>query len=549
MNKNWNYNKKVGLEKDNSLGNINTPPDVAKKIVEKFVDLNLVTKSFKFLEPCVGTGSFYFAIVDHLSKKFRIKYILENMVYAYELDQNAIKILKIKVKEKYGVDIKYTKIFQGNFILQNIKEIFDYVITNPPYVASSKLKPDGFETREQMIAKYIQIVDKNINKKSDIYIYFFVKSLNLLKQNGKQIFLCSDSWLDTNFGKVLKNYLVKDYNLDTIVSHRLFSLFRDDTSPVITVISKSDNNKTEVFQLDTEDFNFTDKDMSFSLSKKDFLSKINNDSVNKRNLFILFGKEYLESESFLKENNINLTKLKNLVKIESSSTTFNDLKKKEALLTGIKKDKIFFQIQARINKPPNYKNNIKLDELLYSVNKEVAKDLLDFKENNVYLSTIIDRYPLLFYLKGEKTFHVSKYLSMHFIGKNKNIELMPILINNLVSMYMIEVYLKEGTRKTLRVGEMGFGKELRKNDILELPVLNIDNLKQDSIDKILEHQKVLENIVLYNIEEACENKEYIAIQNIILEDLKINLTFSELKEKVLNFYFRRMRNIKKILKD
>lgn len=549
MSKNWNYNKKVGLEKDNSLGNTNTPPDVAKQIVEKLVDLSLVTKSFKFLEPCVGTGSFYFAMVDHLTKKFPVKHVLDNMVYAYELDQNALKILKVKVKEKYGVDIKSTKIFQGNFILQNIKEKFDYVITNPPYISSSKLKPDGFKTREEMIAKYIQIVDKNINKKSDIYIYFFIKSLNLLKPNGKQIFLCSDSWLDTNFGQVLKNYLVKDYNLDMIVSHRLFSLFRDDTSPITTIISKSDNNKTEVYQLDSKDFNFTNQDMSFSLTKEDFILKINNDEINKRNLFILFGKEYFEGESFLKENGDRLTKLKNLVKIESSSTTFNDLKKMDALLTGKKKDKIFFQIQARINKPPNYKNNIKIDELLYSVDKEIAKDLLDFKKNNVYLSTIIDRYPLLFYVKGKKTFHVSKYLSMKFLDQNLDIELMPILINNLVTMYMVEIYLKEGTRKTLRVGEMGFGKELRKNEIVELPVLNLKKITKQSIDKILIHQKKLEDVVLYNIEEACKNEDYIAIQNIILEDLKINLNFTELKDKVLSLYFRRMRNIKKILKD
>jgi methylase of polypeptide subunit release factors len=543
MTKNWHYNKKVGIEKNNSLGNTNTPPEVATLVVEKLVDLSTVTKDSRFLEPCVGVGSFYFAMVDHLAKKFDIKHILNNMIYAYEIDPFSLEVLKKQAKKKYKMVPK--NIFLGNFITTKIKINFDYAITNPPYIASSKMNFDGFESREKMIEKYQSIVDAGISKKADMYVYFFIKTLQLLKEGGKQILLCSDSWLDTNFGDTIKSYLSKDYNLDLLVSYRLHSLFRDDTSPVLTVVSKSKNDSTRIYQLDENEQDFETNPPSFELSKKALAKYLNDQSVNKRNLLVLFGKEYLEGESFKENNQDKLIKFKDLIAMDSSSVTFNDLKKQGVLIEGQEINKIFFQIQARINKPPNYKNSIKPSELLYSL--DVSKNVdIDLKQDNAYLSTIIDRYPLVFYVKKQPTYHVSKYLSLSFIEKNK-IELMPIVISNLVSLYMIEVFVKEGTRKTLRVGEMGFGKELRKSELENLSILNLNKLSSAAIDKILAHQKNLEKVVVFNIEEALKNVDYVEIQKIILSDLNISLTFEELKEQVLNLYFRRMRNVKKLI--
>lgn len=549
MSKNWNYNKKIGLEKDKSLGNTNTPIETARSLVKKFVNLNEINKNSTFLEPCVGTGSFYFALVDHLSQKFEIKHILENMLYAYEIDEIALNIFKEEIKKRYpNIDLKKTNIFLGNFLKEKVDKKFNFVITNPPYISSSKINTDpDFSSRESFISYLRNTIDTDIDKKADIYIYFFIKTLNLLKENGKQIFLCSDSWLDSNFGSVLKKYLKKSFNLDIIISHRLHSLFRDDTSAITTIISKSNNNKTDVYQLDLKDFNFDESNITFSLSRDEFLKRIDDEKTKKRNLLILFGDDYIKGEEFLIKNKNNLIKLNKIIDIKTSTTTFNDLKKKNVLIENSDDYyKIFFQIQARVNKPPNYKNNILKNELIYSIKDEDSTDILSLEENNTYLSTIIDRYPLLFYVKNEKTYHVSKYLSLKFIDQKIPVELLPISINNLVTMYMIEVFLKEGTRKTLRVGEMGFGKEIRKSELQDLPILDITKLSHSAKNKILKNQKELENKILYNIETACSDKNYLSIQQTILDDLKIEISLEDLKKQVLKMYFRRMRNIAKI---
>jgi len=50
---------------------------------------------------------------------------------------------------------------------------------------------------------------KNIDKKSDYYIYFYLKGLSLLNPEGIFCFITSNSWLDVGYGRVLQEFLIK----------------------------------------------------------------------------------------------------------------------------------------------------------------------------------------------------------------------------------------------------------------------------------------------------------------------------------------------------
>lgn len=547
----WHYNKVVGIKINKKLGNTNTSDKLSEFLVG-FINIENITNESRFLEPAVGAGSFYFAILNLLiEKEFKIDYIVENMIYAYDIDSKALSVLKSQLKTKYNYEVnENTKIFNSNFLTEEVKNIkFDYVITNPPYISNKNIEIDeNFNSKEEYIKFLREQIDKDIATVSDVYMYFKIKCLNLLKDNGLSIFLCSDSWIDSKFGEVLKNYILEDdYNLDLLVNSQLYPFFRDDTNAILTIISKSNKNSTQIVNLREELSNVDmSKIQSYEINKKDLKILFKDESVlNKRNALILFYDFYFNINNFYLENANKFCKIGEDFTIETTSLTQNSMLSSN-MLTEYNENLIpvFWQIQARVNKLPNYKNKIEKEDLVYSVLLENIPEKYqeNIKENNFYLSNVIDRFPLFFNVE-EKTFQVSKYFS--FLNKNnkhKNFE----DISRLLSVYSIldmELNLKEGTRKTLRKGECGLAKEIKKSDLESIRIP-----KEIDFSKVKLNIENYSNKVIYNIENAILDEDYIEIQKHITKEL--GLTEKDLVIVIKNLmflYVLRMRNISKII--
>jgi len=112
---------------------------------------------------------------------------------------------------------------------------FDIVIGNPPYVKQEKIKD------KELICKFLKSFDKSlkIDKRSDLYVYFYYKGLQLLKPNGILCFISSNSWLDTSFGKSLREYLLKYTHPISIVYNAVEKTFEAEINTVIVLIKKS----------------------------------------------------------------------------------------------------------------------------------------------------------------------------------------------------------------------------------------------------------------------------------------------------------------------
>ena len=545
----WHYNRVIGLEISKNLGNTNTSDKVADFLLN-FVNFDDVNKNTKFLEPAVGSGSFYFAMLEELlNKGFSLEYIVENMIYAYDIDKNALNILIKKLSDNFNYVLnENTKIFNTNFLLADIPVNFDYVITNPPYISNKNIEKDHFfETKDDYIKELKNKIDINILSASDLYVYFHIKSMKLLKENGKSIFLCSDSWIDSKFGEILQKYLFEsDYNLDLIVNSQLYPFFRDDTNAILTVISKSKNEFLKVVNL-REELTKVDFEImpSFQMKKND-VKKIfeNKEIINKRNALILFFDYYFDIQNFFSKNHEKFISAKKLFDIESTSLTQATMDK-EGMIEHLTENgvPVFWQIQARVNKLPNYKNNIKREELTYSIIEEKVpeKYQINYKENNFYFSNIIDRFPLLF-KTDNKTFHVSKYFNIQ--PKNLTSDRLNdiMLFNNVFTVLDMELRLKEGTRKTLRKGECGLAKEIKKSDLEDMFLPN--NIDFSAVKNNIEKYA---NKVIYNIETALLDEDYFEIQKHIAKSMGFNdKEFKFVIEMLLFLYVLRMRNIEKI---
>ena len=106
---------------------------------------------------------------------------------------------------------------------------FDLVIANPPYVRKEEIQPPEYKRRLETAYKDAAVGN------SDLYCYFYARSLQLLKPGGMQIFVCSNSWLDVGYGTKLQEYLLANASVDAIYESAVERQF--STAAINTVIS------------------------------------------------------------------------------------------------------------------------------------------------------------------------------------------------------------------------------------------------------------------------------------------------------------------------
>ena len=334
----------------------------------------------------------------------------------------------------------------------------------------------------------------------------------------------------------------------------MFPFFRDDTNAIITVISKTENkNTTQVsFNTDTLTVEALSTQPTTIYTKIDIKNIFNDTSIsNKRNIFVLHGPDYHLNKKIIEKYAQYFSKTKDLIKISSTGVSQSSLlnlgllEKNENFADNLP---LFWQIQARINKKPNYKNKIEKNELNYQLKEADLPQKMrqNIKANSVYMSGIIDRFPLLFFSEF-KTFHVSKYF--HLESKKLSNEEICLSMNNIFSFFNMELELKEGTRKTLRVGEMGLTKETKKEDLANVMIVDFTKFSKNTRKEILGLSKKYSQKIIYNIEEALQDEDYLKIQKAIQKELCItDSDFNLIKNKLLEMYFFRMRNITKLSK-
>jgi type II restriction/modification system DNA methylase subunit YeeA len=145
----------------------------------------------------------------------------------------------IKKFEAYLDEIKNNKIYENAFewrfefpeVLNDDGDFvgFDVVIGNPPYFALSKIK-------EQ--ANYFEIAGyQTYSKGSDIYCLFYEKGIQIMKQRGLLTYISSNSWLRTQYGTLLRKYLVEKANPLLLLNIEDKQVFEEATveSNIITI--------------------------------------------------------------------------------------------------------------------------------------------------------------------------------------------------------------------------------------------------------------------------------------------------------------------------
>lgn len=107
---------------------------------------------------------------------------------------------------------------------------FDIVLANPPYVRQELIPNKAALQRNYPEA---------VVGRSDLYVYFYVRGLQLLKPEGMHVFVCSNSWLDVGFGGALQRYLLNNTHIIAIYDSAVERQFASaDVNTIISILKK-----------------------------------------------------------------------------------------------------------------------------------------------------------------------------------------------------------------------------------------------------------------------------------------------------------------------
>jgi len=284
-----------------------------KKIANFMADLlTLKEKNIRILDPGAGTGILIAAICDKINDQEQTSCNIS--IDAYENDENLIPLLKktLKLCQKKLSEKGHKpslKVFNSNFILENDrvnlnqsdstkgKNIgYDLVISNPPYYKLDIHSPESQKLKEYVFGQ------------PNIYPLFMISAMQLLKNNGKFIFIIPRSFCSGLYFEKIRNWFVENTQITFIhcFESRL-KIFEDDVTQEIVIIygKKTEPDKKQPITISISE------DKSFN-GRFSFLASNN----------IIFERE--SCESFIRIPH-SQRDLKIIQEIDSWENTLNDI--------------------------------------------------------------------------------------------------------------------------------------------------------------------------------------------------------------------------------
>ena len=224
-------------KQDENLGQVFTSAILAKFMI------GLLRESLKLnctiLDPCIGPNTFFEAMTEDFSN-CHLKGI--------EIDPS---LITEEINKFY--DSPKRNLINGSFFDLPISEKFDIVVQNPPYVRQELLS-DGVNSKESIRYKVPTLLS-TIPSQSNLYIYFLLKSILHLKEDGVMVAVIYDSWLYSSFGNFLKESFLKLGRLESIYHFKKSAFDNVEIGATVIKFVKANNHKKSISYFPLNDLN------------------------------------------------------------------------------------------------------------------------------------------------------------------------------------------------------------------------------------------------------------------------------------------------------
>lgn len=231
-----------------------------REVVEFILDLvgymaDQPLTQMRLLEPSFGGGDFLIPAIDRLLDAWvqtgrpEPYLALADAIRAVELHRQSYEDTRRKViahlrssgiAHSTAESLADQWLIFGDYLLIDLRERFDVVIGNPPYVRQ-ELIADALMAEYR--ARYRTIYDR-----ADIYVPFIERSLQSLTQAGRLGFICADRWMKNRYGGPLRQLVADDFHLKVYVDMVDTPAFHTEVIayPAIVVIGREKGGATRV---------------------------------------------------------------------------------------------------------------------------------------------------------------------------------------------------------------------------------------------------------------------------------------------------------------
>ena len=211
-----------------------TPDWVAEAMVEYVLDARGAT----LFDPAVGAGAFFRAAKTVADERGFRSIALSGM----DIDQAALAQAL-----DYGLtESDLASVTIGDFVLQPPQAKFSAIAANPPYIRHHRIP---LETKERLKRLSLQTIGKTLDGRAGLHIYFLMRALTLLEQEGRLAFIMPADTCEGKFAQNLWRWICAHYALDAVVTFasEASPFPRVDTNPLIFFIRNSEPGTTFVW--------------------------------------------------------------------------------------------------------------------------------------------------------------------------------------------------------------------------------------------------------------------------------------------------------------
>ncbi len=180
------------------LGQVFTPRDIADWMVRAALE----GQPKRWLDPSLGGGVFIDALRDAIVDS---NDDYTPIVHAFEIDDR----LDIEPRKQWPqLDVRLTR---RDFVTARLQTHFEACVANPPYVRHHEL-----EYPPAIWQQFDEQIGTRISRNTNLYCLFMLRIWSLLAPNGRAVIITPLEWLNADFGRAIKSYLLRENAFDSI---------------------------------------------------------------------------------------------------------------------------------------------------------------------------------------------------------------------------------------------------------------------------------------------------------------------------------------------
>ena len=197
------YSANSDLAHRKRLGQFFTPYSIACFMGQWLTEIS--ASQPQILDPCAGLGVFERALCT-----IDMNFAAEARFSLWEKDQDLARNLT-QVCNRLSIQHSVTS---KDFVNEHAwSSVYDGVIANPPYY-----KHHFVENKEDVRAAVSSNIGAPFSVQTNIYCWFLIKALALLKPGGRLAFIIPTEFLNANYGRDVKKYLLETGSVRHIIS-------------------------------------------------------------------------------------------------------------------------------------------------------------------------------------------------------------------------------------------------------------------------------------------------------------------------------------------